>query len=721
MTLIDRLICETVNPFDSTLFRPGNFWQETHDTRSAIGEIHREIVTEIDRTVDQTIADRRSRTILLSGDSGAGKSHLLGRLKRELNRKAFFAYIGPWPERDYIWRHTLRYTIDSLMYVPDGRHESQLLLWLRGLISTRDVGLVDRLLGARSTFVRNLKAAHPVGIYNANEFFSVLFYLTDPDRYALACEWLKGDELDEESLRLLNVNSAIDTESKAQNILGNFGRIASTNQPIILCFDNLDNVDRSEHGSIDLQALFNVNSIIHNQKLKNFVVIISIITNTWNDNAQYIQPADLARIDEQLRLKPIALHLAEQLWMLRLAPLHHQADTPPPTELYPLSRADLDHKFPGGRALPRSVLMLGRQCFQEAKHVIQAGKSPLDRGDLMLNNQSQAEPFKPNLAPPIAVSSPIATTNSERTASVRRFSASSQSATLPIAAFHLRWQDTLRQLRDRVTHIRQFSEPERIRMLRQVLEVLGVCGVQPQILSSRTYSRYSLGFYWSFEVGRVGVIWVEEPNLISFCNVMKACQIALRDHACDFLYLIRAEGLGIPRNQGYRRYRELFVDSVHRHIVPDLPSMHMLVGYHELLTAALGGDLILDDRPVTSEELQQLARDTGVFQESCLLQELGAFGSDLSSLLSPDREEHRETGLDRSVADFIFALVQTQQLMGRLVLQETTAAQFEVLDAAQIEREIERLIAEGTIGVLDPDAPTEAQLVCCLGNSDRDR
>jgi hypothetical protein len=285
---------------------------------------------------------------------------------------------------------------------------------------------------------------------------------------------------------------------------------------------------------------------------------------------------------------------------------------------------------------------------------------------------------------------------------------------LPIAAFQLRWRETLRQIRDRVTHIRQFSEPERIRMLRQVLEVLGVCGVQPQILSSRIYSRYSLGFYWSFEVGRVGVIWVEEPNLISFCNVMKACQKALRDNACEFLYLIRAESLGIPRNQGYRRYRELFVDSVHRHIVPDLDSMHVLVGYHELLTAALGGDLILDDRPVRQTELQQLARDTGVFQESCLLQELGAFGSDLSSLLSPDREEHRADGLDRSVADFIFALVQTQQLMGRLVLRDTTAAQFEALTEEQIDREIERLIKEGAIGVLDPSAPTDSQLVCCL-------
>jgi hypothetical protein len=48
------------------------------------------------------------------------------------------------------------------------------------------------------------------------------------------------------------------------------------------------------------------------------------------------------------------------------------------------------------------------------------------------------------------------------------------------------------------------------------------------------------------------------------------------------------------------------------------------------------------------------------------------------------------------------------------VLRETTAAQFEALTEDQIEREIDRLIEEGTIGVLDPSAPIASQLVCCL-------
>jgi len=62
--------------------------------------------------------------------------------------------------------------------------------------------------------------------------------------------------------------------------LANFGRISAQTQPIVLCFDQLDNIPLPD-GSIDLQALFSVNSSIQPVP-KKFLVIISIITNTSN-------------------------------------------------------------------------------------------------------------------------------------------------------------------------------------------------------------------------------------------------------------------------------------------------------------------------------------------------------------------------------------------------------------------------------------------------------
>ncbi|MFO8038434.1 MAG: ATP-binding protein [Sodalinema sp.] len=665
MVSIDQIIQRTVNPFDSTTFRPGNFWHDDNSQQATINSIHQEIVSGVSQLLNQVEGDRRSRTIVLSGDSGSGKSFLLGRLKRTLNPQAFFAYIGPWPESDYIWRHTLRHTIDSLTCVPEGETESQLLLWLNSLSAFRDEGLLKKVIGERNLFIHNFKSTYPSGIYNANEFFSILYHLTNPELYPLACDWLKGDDLDHESLKLLNVRSSIETEHQAQNILGNFGRIATATQPIVLCFDNLDNVDRSNRGYIDLQALFNVNSIIHNQKLKNFLVIISIITDTWRENSPHVQPADLARVDQELHLRPVDIPAAIALWESRIFPLHQQADSTPNSSLYPLCEADLHRKFPGNQALPRSVLMLGRQEFQKAK--------------LKLQNKTTVTQEVDQLA-----------------------------------AFHLTWENELAKSRKTVQEIRQFSAPELMKMLREALEALNVTGVEPKLLKSPTYSRYSLSFYWSLTLGRIGVIWIEEPNLNSFCRVMKSCQDALRKNTCQYLYLIRAENLGVPKNQGYRRYQALFVDSIHKHIIPQIESLQILATYHSLVNAAEAGDLLVGDRPVNRQQLKELVIDSEVLQSCRLLQNLGVFERNLGSLLpqqTSDGVQSEESLMRERLKEYMFALVKTQQLVGRNVLMESTRSQFPEINREGIDGAIGVLCDEGAIVILNPESDAAEQLI----------
>jgi len=40
------------------------------------------------------------------------------------------------------------------------------------------------------------------------------------------------------------------------------------------------------------------------------------------------------------------------------------------------------------------------------------------------------------------------------------------------------------------------------------------------------------------------------------------------------MHLIRAESLGSTNNQGYKRYTQIFTGSPHRHIRPNLTSVH---------------------------------------------------------------------------------------------------------------------------------------------------
>ncbi|HIK31332.1 MAG TPA: ATP-binding protein [Oscillatoriales cyanobacterium M4454_W2019_049] len=666
MPSIDQIIQREINPFDSTTLRPGNFWREEQDSQLTVNSIHQEAIDEIQQILSEISRDNRTRSLLLAGDSGSGKSYLLGRLKLTLNSQAFFTYIGPWPDSHFIWRHTLRNTVDSLMYVPEGQRESQLLLWLKSLSAFGDGGLKKQLLGERKLFIHNFKGTYPSGIYNPHEFFGILYALTDSELYPLACDWLKGDDLDEETLSLLRVKSSINSETKAQNILANFGRISTATQPIVLCFDNLDNVDRAENGAIDLQALFHVNSIIHNQKLKNFLVIVSIITNTWNQHSKHIQSADKARIDTQIRLRPIDLDRAERLWASRLYPLHRQAKPKPKSSIYPLDRQALEDKFPGGKALPRYVLMLGRQLFHTAKN-------------------EEVQPKKP-------ITSVPQTTFSD-----------------PLAAFQLLWLKELRKVKAKINQIRDFSGPELMQMLRESLETLEVARIQPKLLPSPTYASYSLGYHVPIQPGQIGLIWTEEPNLVSFCHVMKTCQTALKKKMCQSIQLIRAERLGVPRNQGYQRYQKLFADDSHQHVVPDLDSVHYLATYHNLVNAARAGELILGDRPLDLSDLIDLVRQSGVLKKCALLQNLKVFWEDE---LQPNSSlENNENSQERDAIESILALVKTQQLIGRQVLIESTIAQFPELDTAQVDRLLEKAIENYPIQILDPTAPPDAQLL----------
>jgi len=683
VTSIQQIIQETLNPFDSTTFRPGNFWQEQQETDLTVDSIHQDVVHEIEELLQQVNQDRRTRTLLLAGDSGAGKSYLLGRIKESLNCQAFFAYIGPWPESDFIWRHILRNTVDSLMYVPTGEKSSQLLLWIKSLSAVHSEGFMKRFLGERQLFIHNLKGTFPSGIYNPNEFFGVLYDLHNPDLYPIACEWLKGDRLDEESLKLLRVKNAIDTETAARNILGNLGKIAAVTQPIVLCFDNLDNIDRALDGFINLQALFSVNSILHNEKLKNFFVIISVVTNTWKQHQKRVQGADLARIDREIRLQPISLDQAEALWATRLYPLHQQAEIHPRSRIYPLSRDALNFKFPGGKTKPRYVLMLGRQLFQEAKQL------GLDEF-----HQSQQEKYQKYA---VHISRPD-----------------------PLAAFKLLWLKEFKKTEHKISRIRQFSAPELIKMLREALEALQVIGIEAKLLPSPKYASYSLSYHLPVQIGRIGLVWTEDPNLVGFFHMMKACEKALLINRCKTLFLIRSENLGTRKNQGNQLYSKIFTGYPHRHLLPDMISVHYLASYHNLVNAACAGELVLGDRTPNLKELQELIRESNLLQDCPLLDALGIFAG-YTRIVGVTGVPQRKitSGQDLSqelqkVKDYLLALMQTQQMMGRYVLMQNTLDQFPDVDDVVVNQLITELCQEEKMIILDETAPVHSQLLCLL-------
>ncbi len=684
MTSIDYIIQREVNPFDLINFKPGNFWEEKQDSSDSIDSIHQEVISEIDGLLDLVIRDNRSRSLLLLGDSGSGKSYLLGRLKRTLNSKAFFAYIGPWADSDYIWRHVLRSTVDSLIKIPEGQQESQLMLWLKSLSAFSKGNSISQLLQSdRRKFIQHLKKTYNRSrIYNPDFFFGVLHDLTNPELEQIACEWLRGDDLSEESMEALKVTTCIDSEDTAKNLLANFGRISTQTQPIVLCFDNLDNIPQNSDGSQDFQSLFNVNTTIHNSYLKNFLVIISVITNTWKRNSHRIQQADTARIDRELKLKKINLEQVEALWAYRLKPLHQQADSQPTSAIFPFSRQFLEESFLGGKTLPRNALTLARNEYQKYKEsridstAIPGGKDGATNIKILIENPGQTKP-------PIVITTTQGAKDSETIA----------------AEFELLWLHEYKKIQEKISKITFLSAPDLIGMLKEALEALHIPRIEPKLISGK-YAGYSLSYQQPDKRERVGVVWTEDSNMTSFYHVMNASHKAIKKQFSDKLYLIRIGSLGNVKLKGYQLYQQIFTGNKNIHIKPNLSSVHLLATYHSLVNSALAHELVLAGNTIKLPELQSLIQESQLLDKCTLLQDLGIVPKEIIEL---DPEP---------VKDFLFNLVKTQSLMGVPTLISHCIATFSDVSKNETKLLIQNLCKEGKVKILNPKAKLEDQSIC---------
>ncbi|HCQ22151.1 MAG: KAP family P-loop domain-containing protein [Aphanizomenon flos-aquae LD13] len=662
MTDINDIIKREVNPFDVINLKPTNFWAEEQDSKLMVESIHKEAIIEIEGLLDLVGQDHRSRTVLLAGESGSGKSYLLGRLKRTLNPKAFFAYIlCNWPDSSNIWRHILRHTVDSLIQVPEGEKESQLMLWLKSLTAFTRSDIKQRIFNDnfwealqsnRQKFIKHLKDSYKkAGIYNPDMFFGVLHDLANPELYDLACEWLRGDDLNEDSMKEIKVKTCIDTEDAAKNILANFGRISTQTQPIVLCFDNLDTMPQLPEGFLDIQPFFNVNTTIHGDNLKNFLVIISVITNTLKRHFDRILPADKAGIHKTIQLKPITIEQAEALWAYQLQPLHQLANPRPESPIFPLNRQILEKTYPGGKTMPRNALTLGREEYQKYK----------------LSLEKIIPPPPPPPPPPL---------------------------------FELLWQHEYTKSQGKITKISLLSSPDLIQMLQQSISSLKMQGVKTKLLSGK-YASYSLSYQHPTKREKLGIVWTEDSNMNSFYHIMNACQIAIQKNLCQTMYLIRGGDLGKPNMAGNQLYRQIFTDTNHVHIKPSLQSIHYLATYQSLVNSAKSQELVIGGKTINLQRLETLINESEILNQCTLLQDL--------KIVPPGPDPK-----PLPVKDFLLNLVKTQHFLGKPTLIDNAISNFPTVNEDQINVLIKELCEENKIQILDPKAKPEAQLICLV-------
>ena len=704
MTDIKNIIKREVNPFDVINLKPTNFWAEEQDSKLMVESIHKNAIIEIEELLDLVGEDHRSRTVLLEGESGSGKTYLLRRIKRSFNSKAFFAYIlCDWPDSTHIWRHILRRTVDSLIQVPEGKKESQLMLWLKSLTAFTRSDITQRIFNDnfwealqsnRQKFIKHLKDTYKkAGIYNPDMFFGVLHDLANPELYDLACEWLRGDDLNEDSMKAIKVKTCIDTEDAAKNILANFGRISTQTQPIVLCFDNLETMPQLPEGLLDIQPFLNVNTTIHGNNLKNFLVIISVITNNWNRHLDRIFLADTVGINRKTRLKDITLEQAEALWTYHLKPLHQLANPRPESPIFPLNREMLDKTSPGGKTMPRNALTLGREEYQKYKgSLLDEDEKPKPESvTIKIKVTTRDEETIPK---PIIILPPPPPANNQDTTQ---------------AEFELLWQHEYTKSQGKITKISLLSSPDLIQMLQQSISTLKIQGVKSKLLSGK-YASYSLSYQHPKNRQKLGIVWTEDSNMTSFYHVMNACQIVIQKNLCQTMHLIRAGDLGKPNLAGNQLYRQIFTNTNHVHIKPSLQSIHYLATYQSLVNSAKSQELVIGGKTIDLQRLETLIIEAEILHKCTLLQDLGIASK---ADKPPDTTGNGRKDL-RPVKDFLLNLVKTQAFMGVPTLISQAVSQFPDVKETDIQYLIDLLCQEKKVKIMNPKAKLPDRLICLI-------
>ena len=663
MVSFGAIVLRNTNPFDQT--------NAINDKEPIVNYIYQEAFIKIDRRFNDVVQNHCTHTVLINSDDGSNNEYLLSRLYQQFSHKALFIYIPPFPRREVIWQHILRYTVDSLVTTSDGNKRSQLLKWISKFKQEIKYDVFDFLRSDRKIFINKLKEIYKsVKIYNNDIFFGILYDLTDSSLYPLACEYLRGDDLSQESLEALGIEKSIGTETVARETLANLSRIVGNHQPIVLCFDQIQSIGKLPDGNLDLSALFTINTKIREENI-NSLMIFNIGNLTWKEHKEDIYELTKDSIDEIVYLKDINLAQAELLIESRLKKLYSQKSSQIPHPIYPLNRQILEKEFPQGRSNPRDLLIYARDTLQDYKKWLTKGN---ERGNFEFPQRRENQ----------------------------------EVSYLEIEShFFVTWYETFVKIQHDITTIRQLSSPTLIRILEEILILYKIDQIIYPLFVRTKYSSYSLGYHLTDDSEMLGIIWMEDPNLNSFSHVMEACRKTSEKNPSLKLFLIRAESLGNPDDKGYKIYDEIFTNYTHFHIISDLKSIHYLATYYSLVKSVSEGNLIIAGKVIDLKDLRHLMYKSNILNNCGLLEKLGLVVSNYNS------EEEKNTNQPlKEYKNYIFYLVKSQICLSTQVIIQKTNYCFPELSESKIQALVQQLCWQKKLKIIDSKAPLDSQLVC---------
>ena len=293
-----------MNPFERNVWEGG----EAFDAQRDVGSLNAHAGERIREQTLQVAADHASRCMLLLGQPGLGKSHVLARAADRCLHEAYPVVLRDYSRPGSLFRTLFRRVTWSLLQprreVPENLLKNLVSLTL-GVIR-KDPGDEASIPAFQEAFARaragtgprpdrrsflegclrrfedvaraRLGAAHPLPLYS-RDALRVLFFYYLVEMKPRASAWLQGHDVSEEDLEALGVQRSLDDEGTAREAMATLALLAALTRPLVICLDQTEQLESSpEESGIEAMA----RAITALRELPGLSLVFSCLKDRWN-------------------------------------------------------------------------------------------------------------------------------------------------------------------------------------------------------------------------------------------------------------------------------------------------------------------------------------------------------------------------------------------------------------------------------------------------------